>query len=103
MTRPQELAVNRERREYDLSCTRAEFVAQAPEPTVRAFVVDCFRDWLITGQRSEWWFTAGQEQHKWMREHLSDLADRDLACWCPADQPCHADVLLALAQSARPS
>ena len=27
----------------------------------------------------------------------ADLAGRDLACWCPLDQPCHADVLLALA------
>lgn len=25
------------------------------------------------------------------------LASRDLACWCPLDQPCHADVLLELA------
>jgi hypothetical protein len=25
------------------------------------------------------------------------LAGRDLACWCPDDQPCHADVLLAVA------
>lgn len=28
---------------------------------------------------------------------LTPLAGRDLACWCPLDQPCHADVLLALA------
>jgi len=28
-----------------------------------------------------------------------DLAGRDLACWCPWDQPCHADVLLELANS----
>lgn len=27
----------------------------------------------------------------------ADLAGRDLACWCPLDQPCHADVLLELA------
>jgi hypothetical protein len=27
----------------------------------------------------------------------SELAGRDLACWCPLDQPCHADVLLELA------
>lgn len=27
----------------------------------------------------------------------SPLAGRDLACWCPLDQPCHADVLLELA------
>lgn len=25
------------------------------------------------------------------------LAGRDLVCWCPLDQPCHADVLLAAA------
>lgn len=28
---------------------------------------------------------------------LSELRGRDLACWCPLDQPCHADVLLELA------
>jgi hypothetical protein len=27
----------------------------------------------------------------------ADLAGHDLACWCPLDQPCHADVLLELA------
>jgi hypothetical protein len=26
-----------------------------------------------------------------------DLAGHDLACWCPLDQPCHADVLLKIA------
>jgi hypothetical protein len=26
-----------------------------------------------------------------------ELAGKDLACWCPLDQPCHADVLLDLA------
>lgn len=28
---------------------------------------------------------------------LAPLRGRDLACWCPLDQPCHADVLLDLA------
>src|SRR5690349_13562950 len=27
------------------------------------------------------------------------LAEMDLACWCPIDQPCHADVLLELANA----
>lgn len=27
----------------------------------------------------------------------SALAGKNLACWCPLDQPCHADVLLELA------
>jgi hypothetical protein len=26
-----------------------------------------------------------------------ELAGRDLACWCPLDEPCHADVLLEVA------
>lgn len=28
-----------------------------------------------------------------------ELRGRDLACWCPLDQPCHADVLLELANA----
>ncbi|MEE6273499.1 DUF4326 domain-containing protein [Georgenia sp. MJ206] len=31
---------------------------------------------------------------------LAELAGRDLACWCPLDEPCHADVLLELANRA---
>lgn len=35
------------------------------------------------------------------RPTLDELRDalrgRDLVCWCPLDQPCHADVLLELA------
>ncbi|MBI5942898.1 MAG: DUF4326 domain-containing protein [Chloroflexi bacterium] len=32
---------------------------------------------------------------------LAPLRGKDLACWCPLDQPCHADVLLRLANTAR--
>lgn len=32
----------------------------------------------------------------WVARHLRG---KDLACWCPLDQPCHADVLLKLANS----
>ena len=28
---------------------------------------------------------------------LAPLRGHDLACWCPLDRPCHADVLLELA------
>lgn len=28
-----------------------------------------------------------------------ELGGRDLACWCPLDKPCHADVLLEIANS----
>lgn len=32
-----------------------------------------------------------------MDEIVAELRGKDLACWCPLDSPCHADVLLALA------
>ena len=30
-----------------------------------------------------------------------ELRDRDLACYCPLDEPCHADVLLEVANRQR--
>lgn len=34
-----------------------------------------------------------------IRRDLSILTGRHLACWCPLSAPCHADVLLALANA----
>ena len=34
-----------------------------------------------------------------LRALLPELRGKNLACWCPLDQPCHADVLLELANS----
>jgi hypothetical protein len=34
----------------------------------------------------------------WIRsEMLDELRGNNLACWCPLDQSCHADILIALA------
>lgn len=33
------------------------------------------------------------------RVDVSELRGRDLACWCPLDAPCHADLLIELANS----
>jgi hypothetical protein len=30
---------------------------------------------------------------------IDPLRGKDLACWCPLDQPCHADVLIELANA----
>ena len=32
-------------------------------------------------------------------EWLKPLRGKNLACWCPLDQPCHADALLELANA----
>jgi hypothetical protein len=42
--------------------------------------VELYREWLPT---------SGLQ--------LSELTGRDLMCFCPLEQPCHADVLLELA------
>ena len=34
-----------------------------------------------------------------LRRKLSELRGKNLACWCKSGEPCHADVLLALANS----
>ena len=43
----------------------------------------------------------------WGIEHVAgaktELRGKNLACWCPLDQPCHADVLLELANAPEPS
>ena len=69
--------------------------------------------WSITGGYHTQHVIDLYEQ--WIRGELSsevdlppipdykELAGKDLACWCDLDQPCHADVLLRLAnqQSAK--
>jgi hypothetical protein len=35
----------------------------------------------------------------WILSHLADLRGKNLACWCPPGAPCHADVLLELANT----
>lgn len=63
----------------------------------QTLTVAAFRSWLVGGEKSAWWFAGGAARHKHMIEHLHELAGRDLACDCRTEHPCHADVLLELA------
>lgn len=38
-----------------------------------------------------------EDYRRFVVTHLDDLRGKDLACWCPLDEPCHADLLLKLA------
>ncbi|KPM53321.1 hypothetical protein CcI49_16945 [Frankia sp. CcI49] len=40
---------------------------------------------------------VGTVSRTWVLEHLPELAGHPLACWCPLDEACHADVLTRLA------
>ena len=40
---------------------------------------------------------AGYPRRTKLVNALASLRGKDLACWCPLDHPCHADVLLEIA------
>ena len=67
----------REPGEYDFGLR----VERLTSPVV---AVEWYRGWLAEPFRNDPAF-------------LVPLRGHDLACWCPLDQPCHADVLLELA------
>jgi len=53
--------------------------------SARAYAVQMLKD-LFEQSR---WFSAS--------EIAAELAGKNLACWCPLDEPCHADLLLEIA------
>ena len=69
----------------------------ATDAEARQACVDAFRDWL---RGDTWAAGSGAEWDRRRSDYLAcvpGLVNRDLACWCPLDQPCHADVLIELA------
>jgi hypothetical protein len=59
-------------------------------PVDRAGAVAMFRDMLTDPElRAAYGYPTD----------LCDLAGKDLACWCPLNLPCHADVLIEFANS----
>jgi len=50
--------------------------------------VTLFRAW-VRGWSAKW------PEH-W-EAYIAPLVGKDLACWCPLDKPCHAEVLIELA------
>lgn len=66
----------------------------------RQRVVDDFREWLLgqyygvpNGQSP----ASMNAKYQAIIDGLPELRGKDLACWCPLDAPCHADVLLEMA------
>ena len=69
--------------------------------------VDYFRGWVKSA--SNWSVKIGKgtrvgihriphwSEPKTIREHLPKLKGVNLACWCRLGEPCHADVLLEIA------
>lgn len=62
-----------------------------PDAEVRAFAVKSFR-WQLLNHPMVIGYTVDDVRR--------ELAGKNLMCFCPLDQPCHADVLLELANGA---
>jgi hypothetical protein len=66
-------------------------------------IANVFYRWLTVTRLQD---PAGPDPHpedvayteEWRRA-IVQLRGRDLVCWCPLDAPCHADVLLEIANA----
>lgn len=69
-------------------------------PFVGPDAAELFRLWLADGRA---WVSAGERlaflagRRAALLARLPELRGKDLLCWCPPGSPCHADVLLDLA------
>jgi hypothetical protein len=61
---------------------------KAKTPEAHAEAVEAFRRWAYA-----------PEQASYRAEVQLELAGKNLACYCPLGWPCHADVLLELANT----
>lgn len=55
-----------------------------------------FREWLA-GSDQSFGGPDAEARRAALLARLPELRGKNLACWCPLDQPCHADALLELA------
>ena len=62
-------------------------------PEGRRFVCDDAKQAVAKFQHALFWDSA---IHDFIR---NELGGKDLACWCALDAPCHADVLMEIANS----
>ncbi|MEI6212221.1 MAG: DUF4326 domain-containing protein [bacterium] len=58
--------------------------------------VRAFRSGLAAAMQGDYW--AGPDV-SWIARNIMKLRGKNLACWCPPGEPCHADVLLEIANA----
>lgn len=72
----------------------------ADRAEARRLAVEAYRAWITQDALDpDEWEPAEIARHIRAKAAIGYrvLAGRDLACWCPLSSPCHADVLLDLA------
>lgn len=64
--------------------------------------VDCHRMLLMTGKPAKtapWPELDPLTYAEYVKANIGQLRGKNLGCWCRLDQPCHAEVLLELANA----
>ena len=78
-------------------------------PFVGPDAADLYRKWMTGKMRAEE-FERKKQRTSYMMHFdrknilkcdVPELRGKNLACWCKLDQPCHADVLLELANEVK--
>jgi len=69
-----------------------------PAASAAAYCVKLFRQWTQSNPDPlTLMFNGSDARRRTLMSGLPELCGKNLACWCRLDQPCHADVLLELA------
>lgn len=76
-------------------CREAGYVGT--DDSIAARCVGAFRGWLGPYWRNNWDGRASEVARNDLFRNLPRLHGKNLACWCDLSSPCHADVLLELA------
>lgn len=61
--------------------------------------IDLWYDWPVPDAQAAVDAFETMQAHIYTIEELALLRGKNLVCWCRLDQPCHADVLLRLANA----
>lgn len=77
-------------------CRDAGF--RGTDEAIAARCVAAFEAWLCSPYwRTNWDGAESEGARAAILSRLPELRGKNLACWCPIGSPCHADVLLELA------
>jgi hypothetical protein len=63
----------------------------------RAEAVERYAGWIVNPRSEPTRCGTTTYRPSTVEEIQAQLRGRDLACWCPLDEPCHGDVLLEIA------
>lgn len=63
---------------------------------LKAICAEVFRQWL-KGSARDWMGAESDARRTAILARLPELRGKNLACWCKPGYPCHADVLIEMA------